>query len=129
MLKNIKFRKFVRVILAFFSTCFLVLMGWILVDCFTAKSTATEKVITYKLEDNIDYEVTLKDNQFYTSALLNFKIKSSIKMPIAVYYTIVYFFISIGYFFSRYSRINSKGFQIFGCYSSCRQNCSLAHLH
>lgn len=67
MLKNIKFRKFVRTILAFFSTCFLVLMGWILIDCFTAKSTATEKVITYKVEDNIDYEVTLKDNQFYTS--------------------------------------------------------------
>mgnify|MGYP003299111256 FL=1 len=88
MLKNIKFRKFVRVILAFFSTCFLVLMGWILVDCFTAKSTATEKVITYKLEDNIDYEVTLKDNQFYTSEESNEKNKyvTSLMDTLQVYF-------------------------------------------
>lgn len=73
MLENIKFRKFVRTILAFFSTCFLVLMLWILVDCFTSKSTATEKVITYKVKDSIDYEVTLKENQFYTSEEANEK--------------------------------------------------------
>ena len=64
---EIKIRKLVRIILAFLSTCCLVLMLWVLVDCFTAKSSATEKVITYKISNNIDYEVTLKDNQFYTS--------------------------------------------------------------
>ena len=70
---EIKIRKFVRIILAFLSTCCLVLMLWVLVDCFTAKSTATEKVITYKVNNNIDYEVTLKDNQFYTSEEANEK--------------------------------------------------------
>ena len=64
---EIKFRKLVRIILAFLSTCCLVFMLWVLVDCFTASSTATEKVITYKIKDNIDYDVVLKDNPFYTS--------------------------------------------------------------
>ena len=71
MLDSIKFRKYVRILLSFLSTCCLVLMLWVLIDCFTAKSTATEKVITYKIDDNIDYEVLLKDNQFYTSEVAN----------------------------------------------------------
>lgn len=66
-MKNIKFKKFVRIVLAFLSTFFLVLMVWILIDCFTSKSMATKKIITYKVENDIDYEVILKENQFYTS--------------------------------------------------------------
>ena len=67
MFNSIGFRKFVRIILAFFSTCFLVLMLWVVIDCFTAKSNATEKVITYTINDGISYDVILKENQFYTN--------------------------------------------------------------
>lgn len=85
---EIKVRKLVRIILAFLSTSCLVLMLWVLVDCFTAKSTATEKVITYKVNNNIDYEVTLKDNQFYTSDEANEKNKyvTSLMDTLQVYF-------------------------------------------
>lgn len=70
-MKNIKLRKLGRIVLAFLSTCCLIVMLWILVDCFTNKSTATEKVISYKVSDSISYDVTMKDNQFYTSEEAN----------------------------------------------------------
>ncbi len=70
-MKNIKLRKFGRILLAFVSTGFLAILIWILVDCFTTKSTATDKIITYNIKDNIDYVVTLKDNQFFTSEEAN----------------------------------------------------------
>lgn len=71
MRDNLKLRKFGRILLAFSSTCFLIIMLWVLIDCFTSKSTATDKVITYNVKDNIDYVVTLKDNQFYTNEEAN----------------------------------------------------------
>lgn len=66
-MENIKLRKFGRAILAFLSSCCLVILLWILVDCFTNKATATEKIISYKVSDSVEYTVTMKDNQFYTS--------------------------------------------------------------
>lgn len=63
---NLKIRKLVRTFLVLLSTCFIIIMGWILVDCFTTKNNATDKVISYRVKDNLDYSVTLKDNQFYT---------------------------------------------------------------
>lgn len=70
-MENVKLRKLGRTILAFLSTCCLIIMFWILVDCFTAKSTASEKVISYKVSDSIDYKITMKNNQFYTSEEAN----------------------------------------------------------
>ena len=66
-MENIKLRKLGRAILAFLSTCCLIIMFWILVDCFTTKTTASDKVISYKVSDSIDYKITMKNNQFYTS--------------------------------------------------------------
>lgn len=63
---NLRIRKLVRTILVFLSTCFIIIMGWILIDCFTTKNNATDKIISYRVKDDIEYSVTLKDNQFYT---------------------------------------------------------------
>lgn len=70
-MNNLKVRKFGRTFLAFLSTSFLFIMAWILVDCFTEKQTATTEVIKYKVKEDINYEVTLKENQFYTSEEAN----------------------------------------------------------
>jgi len=71
MNKNIKLRKLGRTILVFLSTGFLFIMAWILIDCFTNKQTATSEVIKYKIKEEINYEATLKENQFYTSEEAN----------------------------------------------------------
>ena len=71
MKNNLKLRKYGRILLALVSTCFLFIMIWILVDCFTTRKTATDKIITYNIKDDINYEVTLKDNQFFTSKEAN----------------------------------------------------------
>lgn len=70
-MNNLKVRKFGRTFLAFLSTSFLFIMAWILVDCFTEKQTATTEVIKYKIKEDINYEVTLKENQFYKSEEAN----------------------------------------------------------
>ena len=71
MKSSLKFRKFGRMVLAFFSTIFLLIMLWIMVDCFTTKNTATKEVITYDVGDSIDYYVYLKENDFYNNADAN----------------------------------------------------------
>lgn len=78
-MKNIKLRKWGRFLLALVSTCFFVIFIWILVDCFTAKRVAKSTIITYKVEDDIDYDITLKPNKFYSEEELkeqNFYIPS-----------------------------------------------------
>lgn len=70
-MSDIKLKKFGRTILAFVATSFLFIMVWILVDCFTEKQTATSEVIKYKIKENLYYEMTLKENQFYTSEEAN----------------------------------------------------------
>jgi len=70
-MKKLKFRKFVRTILLFLSTCSLIVMLWVFFDCFTDKNTSKKKIITYTIKDDIDYVVNLKENQFYTSEEAN----------------------------------------------------------
>lgn len=60
-----------RIILALFSTLFVVLAFWIMLDCFTTKRGSTKSVITYKELQNIDYRVNLKANEFYDSKNVN----------------------------------------------------------
>ena len=52
---SLRFRKLVRTILVFLSTCFIIIMGWILIDCFTTKNNATDKIISYRVKDDIEY--------------------------------------------------------------------------
>lgn len=70
-MNNIKLKKFGRTILAFIATSFLFIMVWILVDCFTQKQTATSEIIKYKIKEDINYEASLKENQFYTNKEAN----------------------------------------------------------
>ncbi len=73
MKKNLKLQKLVRMLLALASSVFLVIMIWIIIDCFTFKTTASKKIISYNVKDGLDYEVILKNNQFYTNEEANLK--------------------------------------------------------
>ncbi len=73
MRHNLKVRKYFRLLLAFLSTVFLIILVWIMVDCFTTKRTASKKVITYDVQDDLTYQVNLKDNKFFNSDTANDK--------------------------------------------------------
>lgn len=73
MKENIKMRKVFRIFLAFVSTFFIIVMIWIIIDCFTTKRSSTKKVITYNIKDDIGYNVILKENNYFSNDDENIK--------------------------------------------------------
>jgi len=64
--KIINDRKYIRILLTIIYLLFIIIATWIIIDCFNNKYLETNEIMSYKIDNSIDYNVNYKKNEFYS---------------------------------------------------------------